>query len=175
MIPAQAKAGKGGKGNAVPHAAILPAGRRAQEPREPLPGQTQVGAGAPGSAPSSLVECPSHQATSDEGPDRCSRTAPTTLPSSLRCWGGRQAASNGSFAGTGNPVPTPGRESHLPRGKMEKWECREPEQTGWGRKEGWGQEPAGGKINRFRQNERETSPVQERKKGEKRFSGRPSH
>lgn len=33
-----------------------------------------------------------------------------------------------------------GRESRLARGKMEKWECREPEQMGQGRKEGWGQE-----------------------------------
>lgn len=48
-----------------------------------------------------------------------------------------------------------GSESLLPRGKMAKWECREPEQTGPGRKEGWGQEAVGGKINRFRQRERE--------------------
>lgn len=66
-------------------------------------------------------------------------------------------------------------ESRLPRGKMAKWECREPEQTGRGRKEGWGQEAAGVKMNRFRQSEGERSPVHERKKGGKRFPGRPSH
>ena len=39
---------------------------------------------------------------------------------------------------------------------MAKWECQEPEQTGRGRKEGWGQEAAGVKIDSGRVRERET-------------------
>lgn len=38
---------------------------------------------------------------------------------------------------------------------MEKWECREPEQTGQGKKTEWGQEVAGGKINSERVREKE--------------------
>ena len=55
-----------------------------------------------------------------------------------------------------------GSESRLPRGKMAKWECREPEQTGPGRKEGWGQEAVGGKINRFRGREKLCAGGEER-------------
>ena len=122
-----------GKGKGMQCAASRPGGSATHAP------ESRYWVSAP-----SLLQCPERQETWDEDPDRRSRMPSPRcllLPQALRRGPGCLfwETCRGWEPGLGTSG-LQGRESRLARGKMEKWECREPEQTGQGRKEGWGQE-----------------------------------
>lgn len=117
------------------------------------------------------MEYPERQETWDESLDRCSRMPPPLFllfPEALGRGPGyifREICRDWEKGSHTSGLRS--SESRLPRGKMAKWECREAEQTGRGRKEGWGQEAAGVKINRFRQSEEREALCRRGRKGER--------
>lgn len=141
-VPAPAKAGKGGKGKGARCTAGLPgpsatrAGRAATRPgagRRRRPWVRALVRSGVSRAQKRGVRALTE--LRDASPSRSAFSFP-------RRWGGCLAASAGRPARTGNQVRAPqackAEKSRLRRGKMEKWECREPEQRDGERRRGGG-------------------------------------